>query len=170
MTIPSPLNESAMTNDEYPDEMVPGMDDAEQEENDILKVIRDKIAEASRLENNKSKTPGFFYEKARLAYEGALMSWIRTAISLISFGFTIYEFFKANQNENAGHLLTPRLVALAMILIGFISLLFAHIQHLTAYKKLRERCPALSRSLSSVFSSLILLFALLLSLAVIFRQ
>ena len=31
-------------------------------------------------------------DRTRLAYERTLMAWVRTATSLISFGFTIYKF------------------------------------------------------------------------------
>jgi uncharacterized membrane protein YidH (DUF202 family) len=32
-------------------------------------------------------------KRTRLSYDRTLMAWIRTATSLISFGFTIYKFF-----------------------------------------------------------------------------
>jgi len=37
--------------------------------------------------------------RTRLAYERTLMAWIRVAISLISFGFTIYKFFQYVREE-----------------------------------------------------------------------
>ena len=33
-------------------------------------------------------------ERVRASYEQTLMSWIRTATSLITFGFSIYKFFQ----------------------------------------------------------------------------
>ena len=33
-------------------------------------------------------------DRTRLAHERTLMAWVRTATSLISFGFTIYKFFQ----------------------------------------------------------------------------
>ena len=35
----------------------------------------------------------FDLERTRIAYEQLMMSWIRTATSLITFGFSIYNFF-----------------------------------------------------------------------------
>lgn len=40
-------------------------------------------------------------ERNRLALERTLMAWVRTAISLITFG---YGFYKASQLVNSGHL------------------------------------------------------------------
>jgi uncharacterized membrane protein YidH (DUF202 family) len=34
-------------------------------------------------------------ERTHIAYEQSMMSWIRTATSLITFGFTIYKFFQS---------------------------------------------------------------------------
>jgi len=34
------------------------------------------------------------FERTRASFEQTLMSWIRTATSLITFGFSIYKFFE----------------------------------------------------------------------------
>ena len=34
------------------------------------------------------------FERTRNSYENTMMSWIRTATSLITFGFSIYKFFQ----------------------------------------------------------------------------
>jgi len=41
------------------------------------------------------------FERSRLASERTLMAWIRTSLSMISFGFTIYKFFEY-LGESAG--------------------------------------------------------------------
>ena len=125
------------------------------------------------MEPDKSIIPdnNLLYEEIRYSFENNLMSWIRTTISLISFGFTIYKFFdEFQQNNPVPRLLTSRIVGIFMILLGFICLLFAHLQHRIAYKKLKERCPGIKNSLAAVLSGLILLFSLLLLLAAILRQ
>ena len=50
-----------------------------------------------------------------LAHERTLMAWIRTSVSLISFGFTIYKFFQYLAQEipfrrqtHFGHVNLPR--------------------------------------------------------------
>ncbi len=34
------------------------------------------------------------YQRTRLAQDNAVLAWIRTATSLITFGFTVYKFFQ----------------------------------------------------------------------------
>jgi putative membrane protein len=90
---------------------------------------------------------------------------------MISFGFTIYKFFEEFQKEETGpHLFTPRVVGLIMIGFGVIGLLFAEIQHIVAYKKLKKEYPELRLSLSSVLAALLLAIGLLLFFAALFRQ
>lgn len=58
-------------------------------------------------------------DRTRLAHERTLMAWVRTATSLISFGFTIYKFFQiefAKEGARAvDRLIGPREFALIMI-------------------------------------------------------
>ena len=39
-------------------------------------------------------------DRTHLAHERTLMAWVRTATSLISFGFTIYKFFSFEAGKN----------------------------------------------------------------------
>jgi len=110
------------------------------------------------------------FERTMLAQERTLMAWIRTSISLISFGFTIYKFFEELSKEKEQAILTPRLVGMIMIAFGFIALLFAQIQHNAGIKKLKQNYPNVQRSLSTILSTLILVFGLILFLAALFRQ
>jgi putative membrane protein len=68
-------------------------------------------------------------DRTRLAHERTLMAWVRTATSLISFGFTMYKFF-AFQAETETHrpladLVSPRAFGSIMICTGIVSLVFA---------------------------------------------
>ena len=112
------------------------------------------------------------FERTGLANERTLMAWIRTATSMISFGFTIYKFFQEAivENDPIERLLSPRIVGMIMISFGFISLLFGLIQHNTMFKKLKRDYSGIQRSISSVLAILILIFGLLLFLAALFRQ
>ena len=109
-------------------------------------------------------------KRTALAHERTLMAWIRTATSLISFGFTIYKFFQEVQQEShRSTLITPRMVGIIMIGIGIIGLLFAQIQHQIAYKELKKEYPPIQRSLSSVLGALILCMGLFLFVAALFK-
>jgi len=111
------------------------------------------------------------FERTALSYERTLMSWIRTATSLITFGFSIYKIFDEIQKTTSGpHFFTPRMVGMIMIAFGFLGLLFAEIQHLAAYKRLKNDFPGLQRSLSSILGALILVFGLILFFVALFRQ
>lgn len=114
---------------------------------------------------------GLSYQRTALSYERTLMSWLRTSVSMISFGFTIYKFFEEVSKEGHPHrFLSPRLIGMTMIAFGFVSLLFAQIQHQMAYKQLKQNYPQIQKSLSSVLGAVVLAFGLLLFLAALFRQ
>jgi putative membrane protein len=114
---------------------------------------------------------GLSYQRTALSYERTLMSWVRTAVSLITFGFTLYKFFEEWQKTSSHPgFFTPRVVGLIMIGFGVIGLLFAEIQHIFAYRRLKKECPELQVSLSSVLGALILTMGLLLFFVALFRQ
>jgi putative membrane protein len=89
--------------------------------------------------NNYAKTttmaesPDLSLQRTLLAEERTLMAWIRTSVSLITFGFTIYKFFQylkhiAGEIPQRG-LLGPREFAVGMITLGVIALVAATVQH-----------------------------------------
>jgi putative membrane protein len=59
------------------------------------------------------------------------MAWIRTAISLISFGFTIHKFLEyVKEREGEGlRAQGPRNLGMSLILLGTGGLLAASLQH-----------------------------------------
>ena len=74
-----------------------------------------------------------------VALDRTLMAWVRTATSLISFGFTIYKFFQAlreGQPVGERHLLTPRGVALVLIGLGVASLAVATVEYRSQLREL----------------------------------
>src|SRR6185503_18432543 len=68
----------------------------------------------------------FSWLRTRLSLERTLMSWVRTAISLIGFGFTIVQFFeKFSQMQGVKEAARPhmsRYLGLALIAAGLLSL------------------------------------------------
>ncbi|WP_194793220.1 YidH family protein [Raineyella fluvialis] len=61
--------------------------------------------------------------RTRLAVERTMMAWNRTSLSLIGFGFTIYQFLKKVQEASGGGVLrsqSPRNFGLAFIIAGVL--------------------------------------------------
>ena len=60
-----------------------------------------------------------------------MMAWIRTATSLITFGFTIYKMFQLEGLGSAqpGRLIGPREFPFLLESLGLISLLLTTIEH-----------------------------------------
>ena len=100
------------------------------------------------------------------------MAWVRTATSLISFGFTIYKFFQIEigNGEPPNHLIGPREFALMMIGIGLLSLLMATIQHRQDRNAMRAMDPEVPRSMAALLAGLIALLGILAFVAVILQK
>ena len=68
----------------------------------------------------------FSWLRTRMAVESTLMSWVRTSISLIGFGFTIVQFFARFSDmkgvEEAARPGAARYIGLAMIAAGILGL------------------------------------------------
>jgi putative membrane protein len=118
--------------------------------------------------------PDLAVDRTRLAHERTLMAWVRTAVSLISFGFTIYKFFdyvrqKGERQEEP--VFGPREFAGAMIGIGLTVLVLATIQHIREVRAMRSLYGAqVSYSLAAIVAVLVGALGVMSILAVIFRQ
>jgi putative membrane protein len=78
-------------------------------------------------------------DRTRMAAERTLMAWLRTALSMISFGFTIYTFLRMLQEQSPVSALrpqAPRNVGLTLIGIGTFALFVACVQHWKYVKRL----------------------------------
>lgn len=80
--------------------------------------------------------------RTRLSLERTLMSWVRTAVSLIGFGFTIVQFFERLGGmegiEPAMRPQAPRYLGLALIAAGVLSLLISVWQYHSVIGYLRS--------------------------------
>jgi putative membrane protein len=81
-------------------------------------------------------------DRTFLAHERTLMAWIRTATSLISFGFSIYKFFQylvqIGADVRIRGLFGPREFAISMLSLGVISLGVAVLDHRRNTKTLEQ--------------------------------
>ena len=112
------------------------------------------------------------FERTRNSYENTMMSWIRTATSLITFGFSIYKFFQieAPSEKQQNYLIGPREFALALVSIGLISLLLATLENRQNIRRLGAQHAGKQRSLSVLVAALIAILGFLALLAMIFRE
>ena len=86
-----------------------------------------------------------------------MMAWVRTAASLISFGFTIYKFFQIEQKglEPGSGLIGSRGFVLIMIAIGIVSLALATLQHYRVSRKMRTLYGEGERSVALVVAVIV---------------
>jgi putative membrane protein len=86
-----------------------------------------------RFELRVTADSHFGWIRTRLAVERTLMSWVRTGVSLIGFGFTIVQFFQHLGNMEgvapARRPEAPRQLGLALIGCGVLALLISLMQH-----------------------------------------
>jgi putative membrane protein len=111
-------------------------------------------------------------DRTWLAHERTLMAWVRTATSMISFGFTIYKFFQFEVPKDAPirrGLLTPRDFALIMVSIGLVSLLAATLVHRREVRGLRPLLDG-RHSLAEIIAYFVSIFGILVLLSTLFRH
>ena len=102
-------------------------------------------------------------DRTWLADERTLMAWIRTATSLISFGFTIYKFFEFEDGQGlrAHRLLSPRVFGMTMIGTGLAALLLGGIDHRRSTRLLREEFGVKHRSTAIVVAAIVSVMGLM---------
>ena len=115
------------------------------------------------------------YERARIAIEKMQLSWVRKAMIVAALGVTLYKVFEAEVGRGVGLVLgflTAREIGLFMLLVGFVSLVFATQQHVKAHNKIKveyEKYAKMPPSLSLYLTYAILFIALFLFLATLSR-
>jgi putative membrane protein len=112
-------------------------------------------------------------DRTRMAAERTLMAWVRTALSMISFGFTIYKFLQVLQEQSKLPVMrpqTPRDLGLTLTGIGTFAVIIACVQHWKYVKKLRPDQPyKLWGDLTFIVACIIAILGLLIFVSIIFR-
>jgi putative membrane protein len=117
-------------------------------------------------------------ERNRAAYDRTLMAWIRTAISLIAFGFAIaksYEYIEMDEMETTGRFIdqihAPLWFGMSFIVLGMVCILGGVIQHVKLVEQIRsgQFTYGEPRPLAKIIS-LILLIIGLFALITIFQR
>jgi putative membrane protein len=97
-------------------------------------------ANAGRFEVRVTADSHFAWLRTRLALERTMMSWIRTAVSLIGFGFAIVQFFEHLQQmpgvRPAEHPPAAQYLGLALISCGVFALVISLWQHRSSVRYL----------------------------------
>lgn len=87
----------------------------------------------------KTSSDELAYERTRIASERTLMAWVRTAVSLIGFGFTIPKFLSlaaGNQVIKGAPGVSPSLLGVVLIALGTIGLLGGIVEHVKLVTRL----------------------------------
>ena len=102
------------------------------------------------------------------------MAWVRTATSLISFGFTIFKFFEGlhamGEPAQRSRLLGSRNFALIMIGIGLFALVAATIEHRRNMRTLETLYGTQPHSLAVMIAALVSVLGILGLVAVLLGQ
>ena len=138
---------------------------------------------ADRFEVRVTADSHMAWVRTRLSLERTVMSWLRTAVSLIGFGFAIVQFFERLQQMPGARPAYlpggPRYLGLSLIACGVLALLVSIWQYLWAVRYLwgetfspiagatREglQTPVVAIAGLLVFIGLFAFFAVLLRLA-----
>ena len=96
------------------------------------------------------------YDRTWLAYERTLQAWTRTAMSLITFGFSVFKLADlVDKNASDARLLAPHVFGYFLVGIGFIALMMATVEYRQSIRVLREEYGQSPRSMSVLFAGLI---------------
>src|ERR1700747_2761490 len=86
-------------------------------------------AHAARFEVRASASDHFAWLRTRLSLERTIMSWLRTAVALIGFGFAIVQYLhhlqQAPRGRSAYLPTAPEYLGLALIVCGVLALVIS---------------------------------------------
>ena len=140
------------------------------------------IPGASRFEVRATASDHFAWVRTRLALERTIMSWVRTAVALIGFGFAIVQYLEHLQplpgTRPAYILHSPQFLGLALISCGILALLVSIWQYwwgirylwgepfspIAGVAKEGMQTPVIAVAILLVFIGLFAFFAVLLRL------
>jgi putative membrane protein len=112
--------------------------------------------------------------RTQLALDRTLMAWVRTSISLITFGYAVYRVVEAVPPNAAAHhgLISHRMFGLTMIVMGLVSLILGAQEHSRSARLLRADYPGARGSTSHVrvLTGLVALLGTMAALTMIFRE
>jgi uncharacterized membrane protein YidH (DUF202 family) len=85
------------------------------------------------------------FQRTRMSADRTLMSVMRTSLSLIGFGFTIFQFFqKLRDAGTLAHAAAPRNFGITLVLLGILMLIGGIIYHSQFMYGLRDERQAMT--------------------------
>lgn len=80
------------------------------------------------------------FVRTAMSSEQSLMSWIRTSVSMYTFGFSITQFFFyiADQQGATQLAVGPRILGLALVSTGILAILLGTIEHVLRIRTMRK--------------------------------
>jgi putative membrane protein len=113
--------------------------------------------------------------RTRIASERTLMAWIRTAVSLVGFGFSIPKFFQ--YLEQSGHVERrmgdgPINLGLALVALGTLSLAAGVLQHVLLVRRISppDRVRSDVGSVSMATAACMVLFGMYAFVNILMRR
>ncbi len=95
--------------------------------------MAESLTNPERFETRVTADSHFGWLRTRLSLERTMMSWLRTAVSLIGFGFAIVQFFERLQQMPGARPAfapdAPQYLGLALISCGILALLVSIYQY-----------------------------------------
>jgi putative membrane protein len=111
-------------------------------------------------------------DRTIIAADRTLMAWIRTAISMIGFGFTLYQFLRYLREAEASvpiSLHGPRNFGLALVGLGTAALIVAAVQHRQYLGRLGRSGARVPWSLTFTVAILVALIGVLTFVSILLR-
>jgi len=127
------------------------------------------VTEAAGVSAGPGANNALALDRTLLAHERTMLSWVRTSTSLISFGFSIQQFFRVARADDAApaRLIGPSEVGSVMMIIGLAALLLAVLEQRAALRQLAALYPTsagyppIPRSRARILAALIGLLGIL---------
>ena len=140
-------------------------------------LISDEVAgvNTTRSSNAGGRISGedLALDRTQMASERTLQAWVRTALSMIAFGFTLYKFLQVMQQQSTVPVLlpnAPRNVGLALVGIGTFAVTVACVQHWKYMKRLHPEKPFSPWDLSSMVAILIALLGTWIFVSIVYTS
>jgi len=114
-------------------------------------------------------------ERTVMAADRSLMAWVRTGLSLISFGFTIYKFLEYQREQLQAldkvisSISSPKVIGLLMIGLGILCLVLGTIENISTIKFYRKQLDVKRPRYSLLISVIITIIGIVLFLGIVFK-